>query len=452
VRSGGLIISDIVPFIIIALVIIFILVRRSRNGGRPRTAAPRAAVRAPAIRLLPLPGDVGLVAAREMRARVRSRAYRAGTVLVLAGVTAAIVIPSLIGGQPHIQRVGVAGPLPAAARVAIAAEGPAIGATVQFTAEPGGQAADAALRSGAVNVAVVNSRVVTDRAVTAGDSSPTAQLTRAAARAVGDGTALSAAGLSPQQAAALAGARPAPVSSLRAAAPGFSSRTASYVGLLLVFFMLTQYNAWTLTGVLEEKSSRIVEVLLAAITPARLLAGKVLGIGLAAFVQAAVAAGVAVGLARATHSSALAGVSGPVVGATLTWLLLGYAFYSWLYAAAGSTADRQEQAQSLLLPLALPAMAGFVVSAAAATSGTPTALLRVLAFLPPTAPFAMPALVSLGAASWWQFALSALLSVAGTVAVARVAVAVYQGSILHAGGRRPLRELLARAPGEKIQS
>ena len=55
-------------------------------------------------------------------------------------------------------------------------------------------------------------------------------------------------------------------------------RNATFVGLLLLVFMLTQYNAWTLTGVLEEKPSRIVEVLLAAITPARLLAGKVLGI------------------------------------------------------------------------------------------------------------------------------------------------------------------------------
>jgi ABC-2 type transport system permease protein len=203
--------------------------------------------------------------------------------------------------------------------------------------------------------------------------------------------------------------------------------------------------------VLEEKSSRVVEVLLAAVTPARLLAGKVLGIGLAAFVQAAVAAGLAVGLARATHSGALAGVTGPVTGATLAWLVLGYGLYSWLYAAAGSTASRPEQAQSLLLPLALPAIAGFVISTAAATSGRPSLLLQVLAYLPPTAPFAMPTLVSLGAVSWWEFALSALLSVACTVAVARAAVAVYRGSVLHAGGRRPLRELLARTTGDQVQ-
>lgn len=86
---------------------------------------------------------------------------------------------------------------------------------------------------------------------------------------------------------------------------------------------------------LEEKSSRIVEVLLAAITPARLLAGKVLGIGLAAFVQAGAAVATAVALAKATHSDALAGITPPIVASTLAWLILGYAFYSWVYAAAG---------------------------------------------------------------------------------------------------------------------
>jgi ABC-2 type transport system permease protein len=333
--------SDLVPFVIIALVFAFAFLRLSRTGRLPGRA-PRAAASLPEIRLLPLvPADVGLVAARELRARVRSRAYRAGTVLVLGGITAAIVIPALGGGRGATPRAAVAG---------------------------------------------------------------------------------------------------------CPAAPASSAHPASYVGLLLVFFMLTQYNAWTLTGVLEEKSSRVVEVLLAAITPARLLAGKVLGIGLAAFVQAAVAAGLAVGLARATHSGALTGVTGLVAAATLTWLVLGYAFYAWLYAAAGSTADRPEQAQSLLLPLALPAVAGFVVATAAANSGHPSLLLQVLAYLPPTAPFAMPALVGLGAVSWWQFTLSSLLSLACTVAVARAAVAVYRGSILHAGGRPPLRQLLARSP------
>ncbi len=208
--------------------------------------------------------------------------------------------------------------------------------------------------------------------------------------------------------------------------------------------MLTQYNAWTLTGVLEEKSSRIVEVLLAAVTPARLLAGKVLGIGLAAFVQAGLAVAIAVGRRRRRTPARWPGSRRQTVASTLTWLVLGYAFYSWVYAAAGSTADRQDQAQSLLLPLGLPVIFGYLTASATITSGNPSAFFHVLAYLPPTAPFAMPVLVSLGAASWWQFALSAVTSVACTAGVARVAIAVYRTSILQAGRRVPLRELLTR--------
>ncbi|MGH3281624.1 MAG: ABC transporter permease, partial [Trebonia sp.] len=258
------------------------------------------------------------------------------------------------------------------------------------------------------------------------------------------GQAMAAARLTPAQAGALAAARPLPLASLSPAGPGATQRNTSLAGLALVLVLLTQYLAWTLTGVLEEKSSRVAEVLLAAIPPARLLAGKVLGIGLTVFLQAALAVAAALGAARAVHSDVLHGTTPVAIAATLAWLVLGYAFYSWAYAAAGSMAERQDQVQALTLPLTLPVLFGYIVAFAAATSGNVSALLRVLAYLPPTAPFAMPVLVGLGAASWWQFAASAAISVACTAGVARVAAAVYRASILRTGSRVPLRELLAR--------
>lgn len=84
------------------------------------------------------------------------------------------------------------------------------------------------------------------------------------------------------------------------------------------------------------------------------------------------------------------------------------------------------------------------MAATAAISGNPSVLVHVLAYLPPTAPFAMPVLVSLGAATWWQFSLSAAISVACTFGVTRAAIAVYRASILRTGPRVPLRELLTR--------
>lgn len=415
---------------------------RARRG--PALAAPEPAG-PPPLRLLPLPGDIGLVAAREFRERARGRAFRLGTLLILVIVSAAILIPSLLGSKATVQRVGVAGPLSGPARAAVAAAGTAAGVTVDLLPEPGEQAATADLRDGRVSLVIVDgTRVIADKPAAASDTSPAARFTRAVARTAGAAEAMAAAGLTPAQASVIAGARPLPVSYLQPGSPGTTRRNASYVGLMLLFFMLTQYNAWTLTGVLEEKSSRVVEVLLAALTPARLLAGKVLGIGLTAFLQAGLAVAAAAAEVRATRSHVLSGLTPLTVAATLTWLILGYAFYAWVYAAAGATADRQEQAQSLLIPLGLPVIFGFLVAASAAVSGSPSVLVHVLAYLPPTAPFAMPVLVSLGAASWWQFALSAVASVACTAGVARAATAVYSASILRAGSRVPLRELLGR--------
>jgi ABC-2 type transport system permease protein len=209
--------------------------------------------------------------------------------------------------------------------------------------------------------------------------------------------------------------------------------------------MLTQYNTWTLIGVMEEKSSRVVEVLLAAVRPAHLLGGKVLGIGLVAFAQAALVVVFALGLARAVGSNLLNGTAPLVLVCTLAWLVLGYAFYCWVYAAAGSMAERQDQVQSLALPLSLPIIFGYIIALTAAGSGNPSTLLKVLAYLPPTAPFAMPVLVGMGAVTWWQFAISVALTVVCTVGVARLATGIYRRAILRTGRRVRLRELLSGA-------
>ena len=94
----------------------------------------------------------------------------------------------------------------------------------------------------------------------------------------------------------------------------------------------------------------------------------------------------------------------------MLWLVLGYAFYCWVYAAAGSTAERQDQVQTLALPLSLPIIIAYVYSITVASSGNPSLFFKVLAYLPPTAPFAMPVLVGLSLVTWWQFVASVLIS------------------------------------------
>jgi ABC-2 type transport system permease protein len=266
---------------------------------------------------------------------------------------------------------------------------------------------------------------------------------RAVSAALGAQRAFAQAGLTPQQAAAVGRARPLPVESIE---PGKKPRTTAeataLLGVILIFVVLTQYLTWTLMGVMEEKSSRVVEVLLATVRPIQLLAGKVIGIGAVALAQAVALVAFALVLAEAVGSSLVHGAAPLVVAATLAWLVLGYVFYSWAYAAAGSLAERQDQVQSLALPLSVPLIFGYIVSLIGVSSGAPSLLVKVLAYVPPTAPFAMPALVGFGDATWWQFLLSVIVTLACTVVVALAAARVYRTAVLQTGSRVRLRELL----------
>ena len=96
--------------------------------------------------------------------------------------------------------------------------------------------------------------------------------------------------------------------------------------------MLQQYNTWILIGVMQEKSSRVVEVLLATVRPIQLLGGKVLGIGLVALGQATAIVGFALVVGAAVGSDLLKGTGPLVLASELLWLVLGYAFYCWVYA------------------------------------------------------------------------------------------------------------------------
>jgi len=429
----------VVPILILAGTAAFVVIRRMRaTGGRRRAARP-------VLSALPAAGgDIGLVAAREVRARVGGRVFRVGTLLMLAAAAAAIVIP-VLERQRRAERVGIVGVISAPVRAAANSAGTSIGADVRVVSERSVSSARVDLRSGRIAVAVVDGRwVLVDEAIPSTDTSTTAELARAVSRTLGADAAVTVAGLSPAQAAALAGARPLPVDSLQSGGLTPAARAATIIALVLLFVMLTQYNTWTLVGVMEEKATRVIEVLLAAVGPAKLLTGKVLGIAIVVFAQAAVVFGFAFGLAHAVGSDLVHGTSPDVLLSALIWLVLGYAFYSWVYAAAGSMTERQAQVQTLAFPLALPVIFAYFMATTTLASGSASTFFEVLAYLPPTAPFAVTALTALGAITWWQFAISAGLSVVCTAAVARLATGVYRKSILRTGARVRLRDLVPR--------
>ena len=393
-------------------------------------------------------GDVGLVAMREIRERVRGRIFRIGTLVILLGVGAAIVIPKIHTSTPAPQRVGVVGSVSQSLSRLIAVSGREADTPVQIVTEPTVDQSSQQLKQGRLDVALVDDgrRILVDQSVGAKENSTTSTFVQALASNLGILRAYEVAGLTSAQVKQLAHARPVAVENLQATSSKGAAQTTSTIGIILLFLMLTQYNTWILMGVMQEKASRVVEVLLATVRPIQLLGGKVLGIGLVAMGQAALIVGFALAVGAAVGSGLLHGSAPLVLLAELLWLVLGYAFYSWVYAAAGSMAERQDQVQTLVLPLSLPIVLGYVLALTTASTGNPSLFFKVLAYLPPTAPFAMPVLVGLDQVQWWQFAASVILSLAGTAGMAWLASGIYRRAVLRSGQRVHLRDLVSRPP------
>jgi ABC-2 type transport system permease protein len=419
--------------------------RRRRQGAAPAGPATGSSLRG---RLPRLPersfGDVGLVAGREIKERLRGRIFRVGTLIILAAVAAAIIIPSVSHGSSETtQTVGVVGGLSPEAKQLVLAAGQSNQDVVKFVDEPSLAAASADLSSGQVDLAIVDTdEVLLDQPATAKNSPADPGLVAEVAEYLGVVQAYRTAGLTPAQAAQITNSKSVPVHTLR---PGSKAPNNStfVIGLIMLFVMLNQYNTWILIGVMQEKSSRVVEVLLATVRPIQLLGGKVLGIGMVALGQATLVVGFALLLGKAVGSNLLHGGAPLVVVCQLLWLILGYGFYCWVYAAAGSMAERQDQVQTLALPLSIPILIGYIFSITVASSGNPSLFYDVLAYLPPTAPFCMPVLVGLSDVSWWQFLLSVLITLVSTVGVAMLAARIYQRAVLRTGRRVRVRELVA---------
>jgi ABC-2 type transport system permease protein len=424
----------VIVSVVVVVVALRIWLRRRR---RPLAEAPTP------LWLGPFSSVVAMISAREIRERLRGRVLRIGTVIILGVIAAAIVIPVLDRSSSTPEHVGVVGHVSALEDELVRASANEVGTSFTLVPEGSASTARAMLRSGRLDFAIVDGReLIALDAISPTDSSTTAQFIEALAKTLGIAKAIVDAGFSPARASAVLSAKSLPVLALqRGSTTKAPVHTVSIFGLIIVFVMLTQYNTWILMGVMDEKSSRVVEVLLAAVRPMQLLAGKVLGIGLVAFAQATLILAFALALGNAVGSSFLRGTAPATLAATLLWLVLGYAFYCWVYAAAGSTVERQDQVQSLAFPLSLPIVFGYIMAITTVPQGSASGLFKVLAYVPPTAPFAMPVLVGFGEVTWWEFAGSALLSIGCTILVARLASTIYRRAILRTGRRVHLREL-----------
>ncbi|GAA4836148.1 ABC transporter permease [Actinomycetospora corticicola] len=213
-------------------------------------------------------------------------------------------------------------------------------------------------------------------------------------------------------------------------------------GAFLLFFSIQTYGAMVAQGVVEEKSSRVVEIVLATVRPWQLLLGKVLGLGAVGLLQLVILGGA--GLAVAGTAGLLvagAGLGGTLVS-VLVWYLIGFALYATVYAALGSLVSRQEDTQSVLTPVSIVVLVGFAVGFNLVISAPTSTALTVMSLIPPWTPLIMPARMALGGVPVWQVVAAFVLTLAFTAGVLALGGRIYARSVLRTGARVSWREAL----------
>ncbi len=216
-----------------------------------------------------------------------------------------------------------------------------------------------------------------------------------------------------------------------------------------LYVTLIMYGQFVAQGVIEEKSNRIVEILLATLRPWQLMLGKIIGIGLVALVQVVVVAGVALTLASATKLVSIPTLSVDVVISGVVWFVLGYLIYALLFAAAGSMVSRQEDMTSVALPVILVLVAAWILALTVAAPDPGSTATTVFSFIPVFSPVIMPVRIAAGVAPFWQVAISVVLAIATVGLFAAVAGRIYRNSVLRVGSRVKLSDALGLAPSSQ---
>jgi ABC-2 type transport system permease protein len=385
-----------------------------------------------------------LVARREIRERSRSKGLWGGTAIMLLVVVAAIVVPSLAENDTVTRDVGFTGDIPVELSSVVTEQGKAVDVTVRVHDYDDVAAGEQALRDKDIGVLVVDAQRLKWRGDP--DERLRAMLTGAIQLVAIQERAV-VAGVTPDQLAALAA--PVPVDNEElgiTAGRSPDDEMAAYVMSILLLVAMATYGQLVLTGVVQEKSSRVVELLLARMPARALLAGKVTGIGLIGFAQFAVTALAALIATVAVDSVDIPAIGADVLTWVVVWFVLGYAFYAMAYGAFGSLASRSEDASSIAAPVTTLLIVGYWASLIAVSKDPEGGWATLVSYVPATAAFAMPGRIALGAAAWWEPIIAAGLTLAAIAGLVAFAGRVYTGAILHTGATLKLRDAWRGTP------
>jgi ABC-2 type transport system permease protein len=413
--------------------------------------------------------NISLVARRELLIRLRSRAYLLSTLLLVGVAVAMAAVPFVVRlvERETVTRVAVVAP---DARLAEIARGsldlvlngasridPTSRQPFEVSVEPDEASARAGVDEGRLTGALVVSRGADDTLsfvyLTNAPSGRTAILARLGAVAIAVGDMVGRAqGL-------IGGFEVVPVDASAPVRPSETEQASvtilATILVVLLFFISVSYGMWVAASVVEEKSTRVIELVLGAATPAQLLVGKVAGIGLAGLVQIGAIVVPLLGAlllqdqlaalvlgGEASIGRLLGGLGVGVLVAFVVLGVLGFLLSAFLYAAAGSLVWRQEDVQQVSLPMLVLTMAGYI-AAVIAVNSMDAAWVAPLSLVPFFSPYLLLVRLMLDSPAPWELAVALGLMIVSIALAARLAARVYAAGVLLHGQRPSLRGLVA---------
>ena len=379
-----------------------------------------------------------IVARREFTTQVRSRSFVIGLVVTLVLFAGIGLLGAFISGQASSNTLGVtaetAALRPALEQIAQAQD---LTLDIREVSDAEGRAAVGADDLDALLTGSAGAYELVGRDTVGGGVQA---LVGTAVQQDALTSALAGAGIDP---AGLAAQSDVAVSTLETSDANSGEQLGiAFIGTILLFISLSGYGALVATGVVEEKQSRVVELLLATIKPWQLLAGKVLGLGSVGLLQLVILGVIGLVAGAATGVLTVPGAAAGMLGMVVLWYLLGFFLFAAMYAAIGSTVSRQEELNSVVTPLIFVLLIPFILSVNLLPNDPRNPIAAVLSFVPFFSQTVMPARYALGVAPLWEVAVAAVIALVAIVVVVRVAARVYENSILRTGARVGLREAL----------
>ena len=378
---------------------------------------------------------VRLIASREISARVRDKNFIISSIVIIVLLVGTLGLQVVLNSGSDTTRVGVVGD--PALEAAIQAQGKALDVDVTVKALDDEDAARAAIEDDDVDGVLIAEEGQQPELLVEQSADGSLQ-------AVVQG-AVAQLSLSEQLASVGISALEVPAVSVTALDPQADQDgqrvVVAIIGIGVLYGLLILFGQFVAQGVVEEKASRVVELLLATMRPWQLLAGKVVGLGLLGLAQIVVITVVGVTGALAFD---LVDIPGDLVGTAVgvvAWFVLGYAFYASIFAAAASLVSRQEDLGTVVMPTTLVLVVAFVIGIQAASDPSGT-LAVVTSYIPGVSPLVMPVRQAAGDVAVWEIALSVVLMLVAIGLIVRLGGRIYAGALLRTSGKTKIRDAL----------